>query len=947
MNGEQPNNEETASQQIWKIQSKRLNTTRLGNPYDLCGWIDTSSGVWKQNFLLSELILTDDTVDVLRKERFAGLVNLGSTCYVNSFVQALYFNQDFKSTLLSIDVDANTTVHELQSLIADLELSVLGKVSPVSFLESMQIRTNLQEDTGEFGTLLLNWLDQQIGGNRIRSIFEGIMSHRVSCTSCPYVSHSQERFLELHMTPDMKRISEGIFGHEELVEGYRCGQASCTSNPSPSVMRSSTVSSVPRRLRIVVDRYRYSYEYGREKISSGIDIPTKLNFQNNQFICTGILEHHSDKASSGHYTATLRDPLSGEWWLLDDTKVERIDTSKRKGWSETSCSSTTAYVVLYDLVVADSPSHIYPSVLDKVREQAEARNQAIIHDIEQKKATRARIEQAVNERKRIVQELLDFNSKPVVPPVYSIDSNFLKAWSCGEDLRCQFIPLIGGVLPDSSPSRCEHNNLSPMHLEKGLIKFVPFQIGESAVVEICNTCKREFDDQTALGLKYWDLLRRIQAAKYNVVVRKFDDESLDDHEAVWVYKPYIPNLHASLRKALSDAKSLKERMGASGGERSKIDICGGVLCEHGIIVPEATDVDDFVLKPKTLILELVDISGKLRNDWFGFLPEIEIPVATVGVENSYDTCEACQKGVSEESALKSKLKEWLSESQGLGFEPGHQYYVFPASWVSRVKSWATGNSRALPKGLRMDSLVCQHGDLKIDVLNKIGRGEKLDGISILSEKVVEILRSPEFTKICKLPDMLVVIERDRSFTLGVCPILCSLCEETRKEAEKSVISIRVFHEPLDRLDTGNSRPMRAELNGTVVIYKPGRSRQVGTTPAIEPHLTGLDLKLGLLEIGILEQTPFEIHPDDALHRINLYLSHPSIRGSLVQILDEYPIIELMQKFQSPDSSLVIDTVFVEFTRNASAPSSPKRQKRVPSASDHDAGMQGSILRSPS
>jgi ubiquitin C-terminal hydrolase len=50
-----------------------------------------------------------------------GLVNLGNTCYMNSFLQALYAMEDYREALLAMD-EADFLVKE------DMKLTVAAKV---------------------------------------------------------------------------------------------------------------------------------------------------------------------------------------------------------------------------------------------------------------------------------------------------------------------------------------------------------------------------------------------------------------------------------------------------------------------------------------------------------------------------------------------------------------------------------------------------------------------------------------------------------------------------------------------------------------------------------------------------------------------------------------------------------------------------------------------------
>jgi uncharacterized UBP type Zn finger protein len=46
---------------------------------------------------------TKETEPTLSVKRYKGLVNLGNTCYMNSFLQALYNMKEYREALISFD----------------------------------------------------------------------------------------------------------------------------------------------------------------------------------------------------------------------------------------------------------------------------------------------------------------------------------------------------------------------------------------------------------------------------------------------------------------------------------------------------------------------------------------------------------------------------------------------------------------------------------------------------------------------------------------------------------------------------------------------------------------------------------------------------------------------------------------------------------------------------
>ena len=929
------------------------------NPYDLTQCLDTASGMWRDAFLRSDIGVNEEALEILRKSVYAGLVNMGATCYVNSFVQSVYFNTDFMDLVMSCGATPGSALHAFQSLLADLKYSVLSKVSPLEFLDKFSIKLNLQEDAAEFSTLLLNWLDQQVGGNRVRALFEGETEHTTMCSHCGHVSVNSERFMEIQVNADAGALRSASFVHDEVVEGYRCGNTSC-SPASPSGVRRSAPRRLPKHLRVVVNRYRYNFDTGREKISAPLTVPLttlavpSLDGRVSRYICKGILEHHSDRASSGHYTASLRD--ASTWWLFDDASVEPISIeTKRKGpksvWSESTCVSTSAYVALFEREDADTCNS---SLIEQpyLRLEAEARNAHVLADLAQKKALRDRLSSAVAERKIEVVSLTQFDSRVVEGRCFAITASALQAFTSGQDLSRLFFP---SVVTEGFNILCSHGQVSPLSVRNGLAKFVPNNLTGSLIeTEVCSACNSELSHQVEMGVEFFSKSRQLIDAKYNFLLKGF--EKMDfSNRAVWVHKPSIPRF----RKELAVSGTLLDKVCQSGmdsgrPDRVEVDLTANVVCVHGRLLSEAHTDSDMVLKPLELVEHLERLSMDMRDDLYSFAPKVVAKV--ILNENTVPGCTECESARdSKNSALvsvKSRLSGFFEKdpiSDVASLIPGEQYFAFPGAWVQKLKQWVVGGAKSAPRDIRMDLLVCPHGDLKIDIVSALQekRKDKLSFV-IFPEAEGRFVLSDEFKSALGLTGKSsiapVLIEKDRTYTVGSCPIVCPVCLDTESLSKQRGVSIRVFHEKLDTLDS-LSKPVKVNVNDTVVLYKPGRSRLVGAAPGIESNTTGIDIKLALIDIGILDQSPFPISPDDAIGRLNVYVAHPSMRGSLVLVKDDVPIIETISSLGAAGRSTLntFDTVYVEFTKS-SADSSPKRRRKGPIATDKDAGMQGSILR---
>lgn len=343
------------------------------NPF-LAVDLNDKHGLWngEQHLLKS---LGDDPSALARKLTAsgrwqpAGLKNLGATCYLNSLLQYLFFNLDFRSNLLWAS-SQSSVVAALQHVFSLLAEGDMCSVDTSDFVAAAGVDAVAQQDATEFSAILLEWLQRELAPSHashhstslpssaatplpsshasfIPALFEGELCQLVSCARD--ASHSSERresFTELRarLSPEasddaaLKRNRKRSVGKngkatekatvvqleeliqetalpDEMLDGsnqWHCPKCDCKVD----ARKVTRLAKLPPYLHVTIERYHYDRRtFERKRLGHTVSFPRRLQLHLDEssselrppvvFECIGFLEHVSDSAHSGHYRATL------------------------------------------------------------------------------------------------------------------------------------------------------------------------------------------------------------------------------------------------------------------------------------------------------------------------------------------------------------------------------------------------------------------------------------------------------------------------------------------------------------------------------------------------------------------------------------------------------------------------------------------------------------------
>ncbi|SPQ99121.1 unnamed protein product (mitochondrion) [Plasmodiophora brassicae] len=364
---------------------------------------------------------------------YAGLINQGTTCYMNALCSQLFMIPKLRKGLIEakvIDDDGSLSdtlrhhralLFELQKLMANMALSASSAYCTASFCSSYldesgrPIDVRVQQDAQEFFNVLVDRIESALKGSAHESLlkdtFGGHLCNQMLCQGgCNSVREQREEFSNVSLqVKGFRNLAESLDAYiaGEKLSGVNCDSCGTRSN---TTFKRVVLDDLPNTLIFHLKRFELNFEtFMNEKLNNRFEFPLRVNMEpytkraltpqlqsassegavpeQLDYELAGVIIHIGT-ADAGHYYSYIRDrsaPMPA-WLEFNDQIVRRFSIDKLGdeafGGED---NMKNAYMLVYERVrpstdEAPAPVGMQCNVPEKILEEITVSNNRFFRD---------------------------------------------------------------------------------------------------------------------------------------------------------------------------------------------------------------------------------------------------------------------------------------------------------------------------------------------------------------------------------------------------------------------------------------------------------------------------------------------------------------------------------------------------------------------------------------